>query len=182
MTDTTSGPAVICCDPDLFESAIPDLSDILTACVEGGASVGFLLPVNREDIVMFWERQAPAVAAGGRQILLARSADGRIVGTVTLILDQPANGRHRAEIAKLLVHPDARRQGIAVALMQAAEKLAWHAGRSLLVLDTLTGDAGEQLYPRLGFELAGYIPDYARLNDGRLASTSLFFKRLVRPD
>src|SRR5262249_7993567 len=138
------------------------LANILYATVHAGASVSFILPFTIADARDFWLiRVLPAVIAGSRRVLLART-DGRTVGTVQLDLAMPPNQQHRAEVAKLLVHPDARRRGIGRALMQELEALARAQGRALLTLDTRTGDSAEPLYRSMGFLLAGVIPDYAR--------------------
>ncbi|SLN40564.1 Acetyltransferase [Pseudoruegeria aquimaris] len=155
------------------------LAEVLSACVLDGASVGFILPFGRGKARDFWaSRIAPCVASGARRLFGAR-VEGRLVGTVQLVLDMPENQPHRAEIAKLLVHPQARRRGVARALMAAAEAEARGLGRSLLTLDTRTGDSAEPLYASLGFEVAGVIPGYCRAVDAaRLESTTYMFKPL----
>jgi GNAT superfamily N-acetyltransferase len=141
---------------------LDSLAEVLHAAVHAGASVSFILPFSLDDARSFWrEKVAPAVESGARRVLIAR-LDGRIAGSVQLILDTPPNQRHRAEIAKLLVHPEARRRGIARALMTAVEDLARSEGRTLLTLDTRTGDSAEPLYLSLGYLPAGVIPFYAR--------------------
>ena len=162
---------------DQFDQVVGPLAEILMACVEQGASVGFLDKPATEDAFSFWYGVSGSLVSGGRRLLVARFA-GQIVGTVQLVLAAPANGRHRAEISKLLVHPDVRRKGVARILMQRAEAIARADGRSLLVLDTRTGDAAESLYGSLGFELAGIIPAYARSTTGKLADTSFMYKRI----
>lgn len=148
------------------------LGDVLHACVHAGASVHFTLPFTREAAAEYWR------GVRGR-IVLAAHEDGRILGTVSLILDTPPNQPHRAEVGKMLVHPDARRRGIARALMHELEALARREKRTLLTLDTVSGGEAEGLYRSLGYEFAGTIPDYALLPDGeRLVPTSLYFKRL----
>ncbi|WP_395822632.1 GNAT family N-acetyltransferase [Collimonas sp.] len=161
-----------------FDQVVGALADILMACVRHGASVGFLGVPDAEDAFSFWYGVNGSLVSGGRRLLVARVA-GQVVGTVQVLLATPANGSHRAEISKLLVHPDARRQGVARSLMQQAEAVARAEGRSLLTLDTRTGDAGESLYRSLGYQLAGVIPDYARSTTGRLADTSFMYKKLV---
>ena len=138
------------------------LAEILHATVHGGASVSFILPFTVDDARTFWlNRVLPAVLTGGRRVLLARS-EGSLCGTVQLDLALPPNQQHRAEIAKLLVHPNARRRGIGRALMEAVEDIARTEGRTLLTLDTRTGDSAEPLYQSLGYLTAGVIPNYAR--------------------
>ena len=153
------------------------LAEVLHAVVLDGASVGFVLPFSLDDALAFWrDRVLPAQRAGARRIWIAR-AGGRIAGTVQLLLDTPPNQRHRAEIAKLLVHPEARRLGIGRALMQAAESAARAEGRTLLTLDTRTGDRAEPLYRSLGYETAGVIPGYARgPHTADLEATTIMYK------
>jgi len=163
---------------ELSAADLDALAVTLHACVQDGASVGFVLPFTRDDARAFWRQQLPAVQAGARRLLLARSG-GEVVGTVQLAVDVPANGRHRAEVCKLLVHPKARHQGAARALMQALEALARAEDRSLLVLDTRQGDKAEALYRSLGFALGGVVPGYARSTSGTLDATSFMHKALA---
>ena len=162
--------------------ALEALAELLHACVHAGASVNFVLPFPMQEARAFWRDKAlPAVARGQRRLLVARSG-GRIVGSVQLDLATPPNQAHRGDVAKLLVHPDARRQGIARALMIALEALAAREGRWLLTLDTVTGAAAEPLYLSLGFEIAGRIPDYALAPDAsRFEATTVMFKLLDKP-
>lgn len=157
------------------------LADILIACVHRGASVSFMAPLSREKAVAFWHDAADAIERTERCLLVARETDtGRLLGTVQIYLKQPENQPHRGEIAKMLVHPGARRQGIGAELMRSAEHTARAAGKTLLVLDTVTGGDAERLYARLGWTQAGIIPDYALWPDGRLCSTTIFYKRIRR--
>ena len=161
------------------EREVEALADILHACVRAGASVNFVLPFPLEDARAFWRRVLGTMEAGHRRLLVARR-DGRTVGTVQLDLSTPPNQPHRAEVTKLLVHPEARRLGIARALMQAVEELARREHRSLLTLDTRTGDNAEPLYRDLGFTLVGVIPRYAIAPEGgRLDATSFMYKELT---
>jgi GNAT superfamily N-acetyltransferase len=109
---------------------------------------------------------------------LAAFAEGRLVGTVQVNLALPPNQPHRAEIAKLLVHRSARKRGVAQLLMEHAESEARAAGKTLLVLDTVTGGDGERLYARLGWTKVGVIPGYALFPDGRPCDTTVFWKTL----
>jgi len=161
-----------------FDQVIGPLADILVACVKQGASVGFLGAPDTEDAFSFWYGVNGSLVSGGRRLLVARFA-GQVVGTVQVVLATPANGSHRAEISKLLVHPDVRRKGVARSLMQQAETVARADGRSLLTLDTRTGDAAESLYRALGYQLAGVIPDYARSTSGKLNDTSFMYKKIA---
>src|SRR4051812_45270337 len=126
------------------ESHLDGLADLLIDCVEGGASVSFMLPLSRDRAVAFWRRVAQGVVAGERALLVVEDESG-LCGTVQLILDQPENQPHRADLAKMLVHRGARRKGLGAALMQAAEAAARECGKPLLVLDAVTGDDGARL-------------------------------------
>lgn len=162
---------------DELDAALPALAEVLQACVREGASVGFVLPFPIADARAFWDGLAPAFRRGARRLLVARDA-GAIVGTVQLVLEMPPNGRHRADVAKMLVHPAARRRGIGRLLMDAAEALARRHGRTLLVLDTVRGSPAVSLYQSAGFALCGYIPDYACSTEGVLETTTVMYKRL----
>ena len=156
------------------------LVDILLDAVNGGASVHFLRPLSRDKALAFWLDIAVKVERGERA-LFAAFQDGRLVGTVQLLLDQPENQPHRAEIGKMMVHGAARRQGLGARLMQTAETAAWSLGKTLLVLDTATGGDAERLYARLGWTRVGVIPDYALDGDGALCGSTWFYKRLAPP-
>ena len=158
-------------------SAERRLAEILVACVDGGASVSFLAPLALDRAQAFMRDAAQQVAAG-KCLLLAAWSQGVLSGTVRVQLDTPQNQPHRADIAKMLVHPDARRQGLARKLMLTAEQAAANAGRTLLTLDTLTGSAGERLYRGLGWTEVGAIPGYSVDAAGRPESTTLFYKQL----
>jgi ribosomal protein S18 acetylase RimI-like enzyme len=155
---------------------IEALADVLIDCVEGGASVSFLHPLARERAVAFWRIVAREVAAGERALLVAEDAQG-ICGTVHLVLDQPENQPHRADLTKLLVHRRARRRGLGAALTRAAEATARECGKTLLVLDTASADA-ERVYERLGWRRVGAIPGYALWPDGGLCDTTVYYRDL----
>lgn len=158
---------------------MPALGALLHACVLAGASVNFVLPFTIGEAEAFWRDRIVGPARQGGRIVLAARAGGRIVGTVTLAVDTPPNQPHRAEVTKLLVHPQARRRGIARALMAALEEEARRRGRTLVTLDTRTGDAAEPLYASLGYVTAGVIPDFCRATDcDRLDSTTIMYRRL----
>jgi len=161
----------------LTETAIDQLVAVLLDCVEGGASVGFMNSLDAAKAGAFWRGLAPAVAAGHRVLLVAEDADG-IVGTVQVVLNLPDNQPHRADITKMLVHRRGRKRGIGFGLMRAAENEARAAGRSLLVLDTVTGSDADRLYRRMGWAPAGTIPEYALMPDGGLISTTFFYRKL----
>jgi len=153
------------------------LADILVACVDAGASVSFLAPLALDQARAYMRGVAQQVAAG-QCVLLGAWSRGVLAGTVRVQIDTPQNQPHRADICKMLVHPDARRRGLAHRLMLAAETAAAAAGRSLLTLDTFTGGAGERLYRRLGWIEVGAIPGYSVDAAGRPESTTLFYKRI----
>jgi GNAT superfamily N-acetyltransferase len=153
------------------------LAAVLVDCVEGGASVSFMAPFTHDDARRAFEGWV-AEAEQGRRLILAAFVNGELVGTVQIILALPPNQPHRGEIAKLLVHRSARRRGIARLLMEHAEREARAEGKTLLVLDTVTGDPAERLYQRLGWSTVGVIPGYALYPDGRPCDTTVFFKVL----
>jgi GNAT superfamily N-acetyltransferase len=162
---------------DTFE-VLPALTDILLDCVDGGASVSFMAPLSRDKAQAFWSGVLASAAEGERIVLVGRDAGGVIAGTVQVILAQPENQPHRADVAKMLVHRRARRQGLGEALMRAAEQQARQAGKTLLVLDTAS-DAAERLYTRAGWVECGRIPGYALLPGGEPCATTYFYKQLT---
>jgi GNAT superfamily N-acetyltransferase len=164
----------------LNAAAVSGLADVLIDCVEGGASVSFMLPMTREKAVAFWEKVARDAQAGGRVVLVAEDAHG-ICGTVQLILDLPENQPHRADVAKMLVHRRARQQGIGAALMKAAEDAAREAGKRLLVLDTVTNSPASRLYERLGWVRVGDVPRYALMPWGDFCGTTYYYRNLDTP-
>lgn len=161
----------------LDADALAQLAELLVDCVAGGASVNFLWPLPLMAAQAFWERLAPEVQDGTR-VLLVAVEEGRILGTVNLALCWQPNQPHRADVTKLLVLRRARGQGLGAQLMQAVERAALEAGRSLLTLDTETGSAGERLYERLGWVRLGVIPDYALGAHGGMLPATFFYKTL----
>jgi len=159
------------------DSQLQSLAGLLIDCVEGGASVSFMHPLPMSRALAFWRGVADSAARGERALLVAEDAAG-IVGTVQVVLDQPENQPHRADVAKMLVHRRARRQGLGEALMQAAEQVGRECGKTLLVLDTASDDA-ERLYARLGWQRCGAIPGYALLPQGGLCDTTYFYRKLA---
>ncbi|AOZ02182.1 GNAT family N-acetyltransferase [Cupriavidus sp. USMAHM13] len=155
------------------------LADVLIDCVEGGASVSFMLPLSRATAQAFWQGVAQGVARGERILLVAEDAQGEILGTVQLITAQPENQPHRADVAKMLVCRRARRRGVARRLMAALDAAARAAGKSVLVLDTVTGGDAERLYERAGWQRVGTVPNYALMPDGSLCGTTFFHKQLA---
>jgi GNAT superfamily N-acetyltransferase len=160
----------------LGEDELHALADVLIDCVAGGASVSFMHPLPREKAVAFWRGVVDDAARGARALLVVEDAAG-IVGTVQLVLAQPENQPHRADLAKMLVHRRARRRGLGAALMRAAEDTARACGKSILVLDTASDDA-ERLYVRQGWIAVGTVPDYALWPQGGLCGTTFYYRRL----
>ena len=155
------------------------LGTLLHACVHDGASIGFVLPFSARQSEAYWRAKVLPRVRDGSVLLLAARIGERIVGSVQLDHDTPPNQPHRAEVRKLLVHPDCRRQGIAKALMAAIESRAADLGRSLLTLDTRTGDHAEPLYTALGYRTAGIIPGYCRDPfEAKLDPTTVMYKTL----
>jgi GNAT superfamily N-acetyltransferase len=153
------------------------LAAVLLDCVQGGASVSFMASFSKTDAEAFFENAIDGVARGER-ILLAAFNGPELVGTVQVITATPPNQPHRADVSKLLVHRTARGQGVAGALMKHVEEASLLAGKTLLVLDTVTGSTAEKLYLRLGWNRVGVIPNYALFPDGRLCDTTVFWKQL----
>jgi len=164
-------------DADGVRAHVDGLASVLVDCVVGGASVSYLAPFSVEDgraVVADWAEEVD----GGRRLLLAAFAGDELVGTVQVVPATPPNQPHRADIAKLLVHRSARRRGVARLLMARAEAEARAVGKTLLVLDTVTGDAAERLYEHLGWTRVGVIPGYALYPDGRPCATTVFWKNV----
>ncbi len=164
----------------LDEREVQGLSDVLIDCVEGGASVSFMLPMTRAKALTYWREVAASAARGERIVLAAYDAAETIVGTVQVVFAQPENQPHRADVAKMLVHRRARRYGVGAALLMAAERHALSSGKTMLVLDTASSDA-ERLYVRQGWRLCGRIPDYALMPDGAPCATVVYYKSLRGP-
>ena len=154
------------------------LADVLINCVEGGASVSFMLPLTRQRAEAFWREVARGVETEKRALLIAEDAHG-ICGTVQLVLEQPENQTHRADVSKMLVHQRVRRGGLGAALMHAVEDIARDCQKSVLVLDTATGEAAERLYARMGWQRVGDIPNFALFPQGGFCSTTFFYRHLV---
>jgi ribosomal protein S18 acetylase RimI-like enzyme len=162
---------------DELRASLDGLAAVLADCVAGGASVSYMAPFSHSDARAAFAAWADDVRGNGR-LILAAFLDDELVGTVQVVHASPPNQPHRADIAKLLVHRSARRRGIAELLMDAAEREARREGKTLLVLDTVTGDAAERLYERLGWTRVGVIPDYALYPDGRPCDTTVFYKTI----
>jgi GNAT superfamily N-acetyltransferase len=176
-TPTTTAPTITrLLQPS--ETQITGLAELLVDCVAGGASVSFMHPLPPQQALAFWRTVAAELTGGQRALLVAEDADG-LVGTVQLVLAQPDNQPHRADVSKMLVHRRARRQGLGAALMQAAETLARELGKTLLVLDTASAEA-TRLYTRQGWQRVGTVPGYALLPQGGLCDTTYFYRQLDR--
>ncbi len=161
----------------LTSGELRGLSEVLIDCVQGGASVSFMLPMTPAKAEAYWRGVEAGIARTELVLLAAEEPDGTIVGTVQLLIDQPENQPHRGDLAKMLVRRSARRRGIGTALLTAAEREARQLGKTLLVLDTASGDA-ERLYARGGWQPVGVIPDYALWPRGGTCATTIFYKRL----
>lgn len=159
------------------DAQVDGLADVLVDAIDGGAGVSFLYPLAPERARAFWRGVADDVAAGARALLVAEDESG-VVGTVQLVLAQPENQPHRADLSKMLVHRRARRRGLGAALLEAAEQTARECGKTLLVLDTNTGSDAERLYARMGWTRVGEIPDFSVQPRGGLRATTVFYKKL----
>lgn len=159
---------------------LTELGQLLQACVHDGASIGFVLPYSLDDAMGFWKDKVLPGVRGATRLMLVAMKDGRIAGTVQLGYDTMPNQMHRADVNKLMVHPDFRRQGIANRLMAEIEAHARRLGRSLMTLDTRTGDSAEPLYRSLGYVTSGVIPGFARdpFGSDRLDATTIMYKTL----
>jgi GNAT superfamily N-acetyltransferase len=164
-------------DAESARAAVADLCEVLSDGINGGASLGFMLPFGPADAAEYWEDIAGQVQKGGI-ILAVAEIDGRVVGTVQVGLASKPNQPHRGDLMKLLVHRSARGLGLSRKLMEAVETEAARRGRTLLVLDTATGSDAEAIYPRFGWERVGVIPDYALWPEGGFCGTTLFYKRI----
>ncbi|MDX2007385.1 MAG: GNAT family N-acetyltransferase [Meiothermus sp.] len=160
-----------------LEPLIPEFVALLQDVVDGGASVGFLPPLSEAEAAGYWRDVLEAIRGPGK-LLWGAFEGGRLVGTIQLNLETRANGIHRAEIAKVMVHTTQRRRGIARLMMEVAEAEALRLGRTTLVLDTLEGHAAVLLYESLGWRTAGVIPKYAIYQDGEQHGTVVMYKLL----
>jgi ribosomal protein S18 acetylase RimI-like enzyme len=166
--------------PQDIAARLAELGALMHTCVHHGASIGYVLPFSAAEGEAFWlEKVLPNVQAGGRLLLVAQQ-DGAVVGSVQLDYDTPPNQPHRADVRKLLVHPAFRRQGIAHMLMRELEARARRLGRTLLTLDTRTGDQAEPLYASMGYTVVGIIPDFCcdPSDPARLDATTIMYKQL----
>ena len=162
--------------PGETETAAPGLAEVLCDCVHGGASVSFMADLTFDQALDFWRSELSG--ADGRAVIVAEDEQG-ICGVVQVIPAWPPNQPHRADISKMLVHRRARRRGLAARLLEAAEAEARRMGRTVLVLDTVTGGDAERLYARSGWTRVGMVPDFALMPDGALCATTFFYKALA---
>ncbi len=154
------------------------LCEVLIDCVEGGASVNFMWPMTRAKAERYWRGVAESLARGERALVVAEGEGGAILGTAQAVWASPENQPHRADISKMLVHRNARRHGVGALVLAAAERAAFDAGRTLLVLDTASPEA-ERLYERGGWQRVGTVPKYALMPDGPFCGTVFFYKDLA---
>ncbi len=166
--------------PEALAVQAAEFAALLRDAVEHGASVGFILPLSGDEVAEYWRKVGTELAGGNQLMFAARDEAGRLLGGAQLALETRSNGRHRAEVQKVLVFATARGRGIGTALMQRIESEARARGRTLLFLDTSTGASGAvKFYEQLGYSPAGGIPDYAADPDGRLGASAIFYKRLA---
>ncbi|WP_045392850.1 GNAT family N-acetyltransferase [Falsirhodobacter sp. alg1] len=158
---------------------LDDLCRVLIDSVQDGAAISFMAPLSQADAALFWTRTVRPAIDSGEKLLFAAMVGGRLVGTVQLVVGMPPNQQHRAEISKMIVHPSARRLGLGAALMQKALAAARQAGKTLVTLDTRTGDVSELLYRKVGFHKAGVIPDFAFDPDGKARHATTYMYRHI---
>jgi ribosomal protein S18 acetylase RimI-like enzyme len=165
--------------PADFDAVEAGLAEIVADGVNGGAAISFMQPYTRDDGLRFWRERVFPDVASGRRVLFVADLNGAIVGTVQMDIALPPNQPHRCEVAKMIVHSRARRQGVARRLMSALEAHAKLIGKTLITLDTRTGDNAEFLYNSLGFLKAGVIPHFAFDPDGRaMHATTYMYKKI----
>lgn len=164
-----------------IEGRLDALSRLLALCVDEGAAIGFMAPLSVQDAARFWSGQVRPEVAAGRRLVFGAERGGELVGSVQLLTAMPANQPHRCEIAKMIVHPQARRRGIGRALMSHALDRARGLGKELVTLDTRTGDIAEPLYASVGFAVAGVIPGYAWDPDGKARHATTYMFRHLSP-
>jgi acetyltransferase len=163
--------------PQTATAVVPKLASLLQNAVESGGSIGFLPPLSDKEASEYWQDVISALKTPYRILLIATEED-EVIGTVQLDMASRANGSHRAEVCKLMVHTEHRGKGVAQALMHAIEERAQKEKRTTLILDTREGDPSEKLYTKLGYLRAGSIPAYARSADGSVHTTVFMYKLL----
>ncbi|MDT0310591.1 GNAT family N-acetyltransferase [Streptomyces sp. DSM 44917] len=173
-----SAPVLL--SPDAFREAVPGLAALLAEVVAGGASLGFLSPFTASEAAAWWREREPAVAGGSLLVwAVPGTSPGAVAGTVSLAPEAKPNGRHRAEVIKLMVGPQARGRGLGRALLAAAEAEAARRGAALLLLDTETGSPAERLYRAAGWTPYGLVPAYAADPSGELRDCGFYYKFLA---
>jgi len=169
------GILIIELSADDADRRLDELAEILVDAVDSGASVSFLAPLSMSDSRVFWRKVIHSVREGA-VVLLGAMVEDRLVGTVQMRLDTPPNQQHRIEVVKLLVHRSKRGQGIDTLLMQQLERSALSRSRFLFVLDSLADSPASKLYESIGYKCAGIIPEYAKLRDGTMGATAVYYK------
>jgi len=162
-----------------LETHLGDLCRILIDSVSGGAAIGFMAPLTQKEAECFWMEDVKPSLQQGHRRLFGAFVDATLMGTVQLVIALPPNQPHRAEVSKMVVHPDGRRLGLGTALMQTALGAAKQTGKTLITLDTRTGDVSETLYRRVGFQQAGVIPDFAFDPDGQRCHATTYMYRYL---
>lgn len=161
-----------------IEDRLPELTNLLIDCVDDGASIGFLPPLDDEEAQDYWRSVSLEMNSGAKEVFTAIE-DGELLGSIQLALPMKPNASHRCEIQKLMVHTGARSRRIGRRLMRKIESRALELNRSLIVLDTRRGDVASDLYYKMGYIEFGNVPGYARSGDGRLHTSTFFYKQLV---
>lgn len=162
-----------------IEAHVDTLSTILADSVDKGAAISFMAPLSYEDAASFWLNDVLPEVAAGRRVMFGAERGDTMVGTVQLLTAMPPNQQHRCEVAKMIVHPSARRLGVGRSLMARAIEHVSELGKTLITLDTRTGDAAEPLYTSAGFQVAGIIPDFAWDPDGQARHATTYMYRRV---
>lgn len=157
-----------------LDAHLSELCRVLIDSVRDGAAVSFMANMTKSDAEQFWRQEVGPRLVIGHCHLFGAFVDDVLVGTVQLVTGMPPNQPHRAEISKMIVHPEVRRRGLGKALMTAALDLARDKGKKLVTLDTRTGDVSEGLYRSVGFMEAGKIPDYAFDPDGQARHSTTY--------
>ncbi|MFQ3192279.1 MAG: ribosomal protein S18 acetylase RimI-like enzyme [Paraglaciecola sp.] len=170
---------IISVDKTSFDVYLPQLADVLVDGVNSGASISFVKPLSKKDAARYWEKVIFPIVDNGERLLYVAMIDNKVVGTVQLVTELPPNQFHRCEVSKLIVHTKFRGNGIGKSLMKTIIKKASSIDKTLITLDTRTGDVSQRLYESLGFDIAGTIPDFALDPDGKsLSATTYMFKRI----
>lgn len=164
-------------DAESARAAVPQLARMLTEAVANGDSLSFMSPLSNENAVLFFESLLPEVGSG-RRVLLAAFDGDEVVGTVQIAHAWQPNSTHRAEVVKLLVRRDRRGTGIGRLLMERLDEEARADGKSLLLLDTVSGSVADRLYEKLGWTRIGVIPEYALSPHGTMQAAAFFYKQL----